>query len=303
MNLKKIALVGVFAILTASCKTTGPAAVVKKEFPEFFKEGHRGARGLMPENTTASMIRAIEEGANFIELDIQISKDNQVMVAHDPYINPTYSTHPENVEFAARDFILYDMNYSEIKKYDVGQKFHPGFPEQEKVAVHIPLLGEMIDSIEQYTRGNKLPEVIYNIEIKADPSKDGIYQPKPEDLIGLVMEVIRTKDLGTHRYYIQSFDVRQIQEVHKNYPKVVTGFLTGNSERSFEENLAEIGYIPQIYSPSFKLVTPELIHAAHEKGMKLVPWTVNEQADMQRLMALGVDGIITDYPNLLEELQ
>jgi glycerophosphoryl diester phosphodiesterase len=276
-----------------------------KHFPRFYKEGHRGTRGLMPENTIPSMKKAIDDGANVIEVDIQISKDNMVTVAHDPYINRTYSLMPDGREISESDdrkHILYQMKYADIRKFDVGSKIYNEFPEQKKIRTYIPLLGELIDSVEQYTTSNGLPAIIYNIEIKANPEKDGIYQPEPAALIKLVMDVINSKHLD-NRFYIQSFDVRQIQEVHKNYPHVVTGFLTSNKDLSLEDNLKRIGFRPDIYSPQYKLTTVALIKKCHEHGMKFVPWTVNTIGEMEQLINLGVDGIITDYPNLLSKLK
>lgn len=274
-------------------------------FPEFYKEGHRGSRGFMPENTVQSMKKAIDDGANIIELDIQISQDNKVMVAHDPYINRQISLLPDESELPeadARKYILYQMPYDSIRKFDVGSKDHPDFPQQKKVKTYIPLFSELIDSVEQYTADKGLSPVIYNIEIKANPKEDGNYQPVPAELIRLVMDVVNSKKID-HRYYIQSFDIRQIQEVHKSYPDVATGFLTSNKELSLEDNLKNIGFVPQIYSPHYKLATKELVEEAHEKGMKFVPWTVNTLEEMKVLKEMGVDGIITDYPNLFAELK
>lgn len=280
-----------------------PEKIVKKNFPSFYKEGHRGARGLMPENTIPSMKQAIDDGANVIEVDIQFSKDNQVLVAHDAYINRIYSLHPDGNEIPesdAKKYVLYQMTYDEIRRFDVGSKHHKDFPQQKKFKTYIPTLGELIDSVESYTKSKGLPGVIYNIEIKSDPSKDGEYQPEPHSLIRQVMDVIKSKNI-VNRYYLQSFDIRQIQEVHKSYPEVVTAFLTSNKNKSFDENIGEIGYKPQIYSPHYGLVTATLIKQCHDAGMKLVPWTVNTEEEIDRLVKLGVDGIITDYPHLLKK--
>lgn len=288
-----------------SCKPQSSQDVVADHFPEFYKEGHRGARGLMPENTIPSMKQAIDDGANVIEVDIQISKDKQVMVAHDAYINRTFSLLPDGGEIAeedARRYILYQMNYDDIRKFDVGLKYHEGFPDQVKIPAYIPLLGELIDSVEAYTRSKGIPGIIYNIEVKSNPEHDGHYQPYPEELITLVMDVVQQKQIG-NRFYIQSFDVRQIQQVHEHYPDVVTGFLTGNKERSLEDNLKAIGFQPQIYSPHYPIATPELVKQCHDLGMKFVPWTVNTPEEMKTLIEMGVDGIITDFPNLLSELK
>lgn len=285
------------------CKAQSPDQVVKEFFPSFYKEGHRGTRGLMPENTIRSMKKAIDDGANVIELDIQISKDRQVLVAHDPFINSKFTRLHDGKEIPASDekkYILYQMDYAGIRKFDVGSKYYDAYPKQKKISTYIPLLGELIDSVEQYTTSKQLPGIIYNIEIKSKPDQDGYYQPKPDVLIRMVMDVVNSKQIK-NRFYIQSFDIRQIQEVHKNYPNVVTGFLTSDKEFSFERNIEMIGFNPQIYSPNYKLVTSALIRKCHDLGIKFVPWTVNTSEEIKMLVEMGVDGIITDYPHLLKD--
>jgi len=293
------------AILLVNCAQENANKTSIDHFPDFYKEGHRGTRGLMPENTISSMKKAIEDGANFVELDIQVSQDKKVMVAHDPHINRQISLLPNGEEIPeqdARKYILHQMPYDSIRKFDVGSKYHPDFPQQKKIKTYVPLFGELIDSVEQFTKENGHAPVIYNIEVKARPDQDGVFQPVPSELIDLVMEVVKSKDIG-NRYYVQSFDIRQIQEVHNRYPGVATGFLTGNKELSLEENLKNIGFTPDIYSPQYQLATKELIEKCHQQGMKFVPWTVNTLEDMKELKSMGVDGIITDYPNLFAELE
>lgn len=298
-------LVGFIMIIAFSCKNKSPEMSIEQNFPSFYKEGHRGARGLMPENTIPSMIKAVEVGANILELDVHISRDGQVVVAHDPYMNRSFTLLPSGEEIPQEDakkYILHQLDYADIRRFDVGSKYHSGFPEQKKVPAYIPLLGELIDSVEQYTASKKLPPVIYNIEVKADPQFDGVYQPVPEELIKRVMDVVTSKNIG-NRFYVQSFDVRQIQEVHQRYPQVVIGFLTGDAKASFEENLTKIGFKPHIYSPHYKIATPALVQKCHEQNIKFVPWTVNTLDEMRELKEMGVDGIITDYPNLLQNLE
>jgi glycerophosphoryl diester phosphodiesterase len=272
-----------------------------ESYPQFFREGHRGARGLMPENTIPSMKRAIDEGANVLEVDVQISRDKQVVVAHDPYVNRVFSLMPDGSEIPesdARKYVLHQMDYADIRMFDVGSKPHPDFPDQKKMVTYMPLLGELIDSVEAYTAQKGLPKVIYNVEIKSNPKQDGYYQPAPAELVDLVMKVIKARSID-NRFYIQSFDVRQIQEVHKRYPGVVTGFLSSNKEMTLQDNLKLIGFRPHIYSVHYSLATPELIKACQRLGMKFIPWTVNDAEDMKRLIDMSVDGIITDYPDRL----
>ena len=298
-------LVIVTTTMLIACQSKSPGTTVKRTFPEFYKEGHRGTRGLMPENTIPSMKQAVDDGANILEVDIQISKDKQVMVAHDAHINRHISRMPDGSEIPEADatkYILHQMDYADIRKFDVGSKYHAEFQQQKKMWAYIPLLRELIDSVEQYTTAKGLRSVIYNIEIKSKPDQDGVYQPVPAQLIAMVMDVVKKAGIDD-RFYIQSFDIRQIQETRKSYPQIVTGFLTSNKEITFEENIKNIGFEPEIYSPNYKLATPELVEKCHARGIKFVPWTVNTLDEMQALKKMGVDGIITDYPNLLNQLQ
>ncbi len=191
------------------------------QFPAFYKEGHRGTRGLMPENTIPAMIKAIEVGANFIEVDIYITKDKQVLIAHDPMVNVNHSLYGDGTEIAkadARKYVWRQMNYADIRKFDVGSKPYNGWPQQQKLKTYMPLLGELIDSVEAFTTARKIPGVIYNIEVKTSPQYDSLgYNAGPEEMIKAVMDVVNSKSIGK-RFYIQSFDVRPLQEVHKNIP-------------------------------------------------------------------------------------
>jgi glycerophosphoryl diester phosphodiesterase len=276
---------------------------VPKEFPVFYKEGHRGGTGLAPENTIPAMIRGIEAGANVIEVDVYTSKDGQVIITHDPHINWKISLTKEGNELTeeeAKKYPVHQMSYDEIRKFDVGFKPYPAFPGQKKIKTYIPLLGELIDSVEHYTTTKKLPKVIYNIELKTSPAFDSIYNSKPEELVDAVMSVVKSKKIGD-RFYIQSFDKRPLQYAHRKYPDVTIGFLVSNTS-TFDENIQQLGFVPHIYSPAFKLLTPELVQQCKSKKSKLVVWTVNTREDMKRIKGMGVDGIITDYPNYLSEL-
>jgi glycerophosphoryl diester phosphodiesterase len=292
------------AIAFASCATAQKASV-PKNFPSFYKEGHRGTRGLMPENTIQAMIAGIENGANMIEVDVYTSKDGQVFISHDPFPNISHTLYADGREISAEDarkFIFHQMNYSDIRQFDVGSKPYPAYPQQQNVKAYIPLLGELIDSVEAYTRAKKLRPVIYNIELKTSPRFDSLnYNSAPEVVVDKGMEVVKARNIG-NRYYIKTFDFRPLIYVNKKYPQVTIGFLTSSKTLSLEDNLKELGFTPDIYSPEFKLVTKEMAEASKKHKMKLVPWTVNTAQDMKTLIGLGVNGIITDYPNLFAQL-
>ncbi len=273
-------------------------------FPSFDKQGHRGARGLMPENTTPAMLKAVDLGVTTLEMDLQISKDKKVVVSHDPNFNANITTTPEGKYLSkdeAKNLLLYNMNYEEIKKYDVGLKPHPDFPYQQKTAVYKPLLADLLEATEKYTKGKGI-NILYNIEIKSNIKKDGINHPPIEEFADLAMAAIRQKGI-TSRTVIQSFDPRALVVMHKKYPYVATSILIeAYDKRSLSEQLEEIGFVPTVYSPNHTLVTKALVEACHEKNIKVIPWTVNDLQSMKTLIALGVDGIITDYPDLFAQL-
>jgi glycerophosphoryl diester phosphodiesterase len=270
----------------------------------FDKEAHRGGRGLMPENTIPAMLHAIDLDVTTLEMDTHITKDGQVVVSHDPYFNENITTTPEGKSLTkeeSRQRLLYNMTYDSIVKYDVGVKPYPAFPQQQKIAVHKPLLSELIDATESHAK-QKGKSMWYNIEIKSKQDGDGKLHPPVEEFVDRVMRVINEKDIAS-RTIMQSFDPRALQVMHKKYPGVATSLLIeAYDKRSLDEQLQQLGFIPKFYSPSSALVTPSLLQQCHDKKMKVVPWTVNDLAEMKRLKQMGVDGIISDYPNLFAQL-
>jgi len=286
-----------------SCRSSHLASL-PESFPSFYKEGHRGARGLMPENTIPAMLAGIEAGANVIEVDIYMSSDSQVIVAHDPFINRDFSLLPNGREIPETDekrYVLHQMPYAEIRRFDVGLKTLPAFPEQSRIPAYIPLFSELIDSVESFTNARGLPSTIYNIELKSAVSFDGKLNADPKTLVDAVMKVVNSKNIG-NRYYIQSFDYRPLQYINKAYPRVPMAFLTGD-KTSFEQHLKALGFKPNIYSPHYSLVTAELVDRCRQVNIKIVPWTVNTVNEMKAMKAFGVDGIITDYPNYFKEIE
>ena len=269
--------------------------------PRFDTEGHRGGRGLMPENTIPAMRKAIDLGVTTLEMDAHITRDNQVVLAHDDYINPLFMLSPEGKEISkaeAEKYALYQLDYAQIRTFDVGSKFHPGFPQQQKLKTYIPLLAEVIDSVQAYLKIKNKPQVFYNIETKSKPAGDNRLHPNPENFVKLLMEVIQEKKI-TPWVIIQSFDPRTLQVLHKTYPQVRTSFLIQNN-KTLAENLQELGFTPAVYSPNIKLVTAQLVKECHDRGLKIIPWTANTAEEIAHLKDLGVDGIISDYPNLLK---
>ena len=294
--MKKVLFCCAFVVLTISCSTSRKAT----NNIDFDKQGHRGCRGLMPENTIPAMLKAIDLGVTTLEMDVVISKDKKVVVSHDPYFNENITTLADGKYLTKKEaatYLLYNMDYDSIKKFDVGKKPHPDFPRQEKVAAYKPLLSELIATCEAYVK-QKGRTMHYNIEIKSKPENDGKKHPPVEEFVDLAVSVIKAGGIDS-RTTVQSFDPRALQVVHRKYPSMVTSLLMeGTDKRTLDEQLQQLGYTPKVYSPHFSLVTPELLQQCHQKGMKVIPWTVNSAEEIERLKKLGVDGIITDYPDL-----
>jgi len=268
------------------------------------KQGHRGCRGLMPENTIAAMINALELGVTTLELDVIISKDKKVVLSHEPWFGHEVTTKPDGSFIDAREerkFNLYEMNYDEIKTYDVGLKPHPRFPKQVKQKAIKPLLSDLIDSINVWMMTRRRVQPFFNIETKSFSFGDNKYHPAPAEFIELLMAVIKEKGIED-RVTIQSFDFRTLQYLHEKYPAIKTSMLIEEAEeKDMEGQLQKLGFTPTVYSPHQNLVDEELIKLCHAKGMKIIPWTVNDKKQIKKLEKMGVDGIITDYPNLFNE--
>jgi glycerophosphoryl diester phosphodiesterase len=272
--------------------------------PESFDtQGHRGCRGLMPENTVPAMLRAMDLGVTTLEMDVVITKDNKVILSHEPWMGYEITTKP-NGQYVTRQeersLNIYQMTYDEVKKYDVGMKPHPRFPQQQKIAVSKPLLSDVLDSIQQYMMGGKRPFPFYNIETKTVPAGDGIYHPKPAEFVELLMEVIKDRGIQD-RVIIQSFDFRTLQYLHQKYPAIRTAMLIEDfDKRGLDAQLKALGFSPTIYSPAYPLVSDDLVKKCHEQNIKIIPWTVNDKEKIAEMKKMGVDGIISDYPDLFK---
>jgi len=261
-------------------------------------QGHRGCRGLYPENTIPAFLHAMDLGVHTLEFDVVISADEKIIVSHDPYMSYDISTAPNDVEITKeteKDHNIYKLSYDDIKNYDVGIKPFSRFPDQKKMAVHKPSLKDLITATEA-----KDPKIRYNIEIKRRPENDGIFHPEYTHFADLVINEIDALGI-TNWTTVQCFDVPTLQYIHKTYPHIKLVYLIENKDTP-DQNLDKLGFKPDVYSPEYKLVDDELVSLCNHKNIQLIPWTVNEVEDMKALINLKVDGIITDYPDRLIEL-
>ena len=307
--MNKTAILLLAGLLCLACTSTKQHSTANTEMKEsqpaaqseFDKQGHRGCRGLMPENTIPAMINALGLGVTTLEMDVVITKDKKVILSHDPFFNSEITTKPDGEFIPPKKegtYNIYQMNYDSVIKYDVGMKVHPRFPLQQKMKAVKPLLADVFDAVRNDMMTRRRPFPYFNIETKCLPSTDNFYHPEPAEFVELLMAVIKEKQVEEY-VIIQSFDFRTLQYLHKKYPKIRTAMLIEDyDKRSFEEQLRELGFTPSIYSPAYQLVTKELITACHAKNIKLIPWTVNTKEEIGKYKAMGVDGIISDYPDL-----
>lgn len=296
-----IATALLLGLLTSSCNTQKQARMQNPEFPTFSYEGHRGARGLYPENTIGAMKLAIDlPKVTTLEMDCHITKDKKVVVYHDDYLNPKFVTYKDGSELKGKDIkgTIYKYTWKELGNFDIGLKGNVDFPQQQKTPASLNLLKDLIKESEAYAKEKKRAPMFYNIETKSKEGKDHEWHPAPQEFSDLILEVVIEQGIAA-RTVIQSFDKRTIQYINKNYPQIKTSYLIGaKNSKSIKELVAELGFTPFIISPHYSIVNADFVKEAHNLGIKIIPWTVNDKKGIIAQQALKVDGIITDYPNL-----
>lgn len=267
----------------------------------FDKQGHRGCRGLLPENTVPAMLHALDLGVTTLEMDVVFTKDSMAILSHEPFFNHEITTKRDGTlveEKEEKELNIFRMTFAETEKYDVGLKLHPRFPQQKKLAAKKPTLAALFDSVKSYMQTHTRPFPYFNIETKSTPFTDNLYHPAPAAFVDMLMKVIREKDMERW-VMIQSFDVRTLQHLHVHYPLIPAVLLIEDYDRrSLEDQLQQLGFTPAVYSPHYSLVTKGLLEKCHSKKVQVIPWTVNDKTKIEELKAMGVDGIISDYPDL-----
>lgn len=267
--------------------------------------GHRGCRGLLPENSIPGFLKAVEIGCDMLELDVVLSADDEVVVSHEPWMSSTICISPDEQRIPLdreRALNMYRMTLAEIQAYDCGSLSHPRFPDQEARAVFKPTLRQVVETADEHALLNGMVSPSYNVEIKSDPAHYGTYQPDPATFARRVIREI--DDLGiASRCIVQSFDPAILEVVNEERPDLTLAFLVENAD-GLKKNLKRLSFQPAIYSPYFELVDKKMLEALRERNIELVVWTVNEPKDIKRMIQLGVDGIISDYPDrVVKELE
>ena len=248
--------------------------------PKILVHGHRGARAMRPENTIPAFEYAIQAGVDVLELDMAVTKDNVLVVSHDPYLHPPVCSGPQPKA------TIHELTLAQVREWDCGKVTNPGFPKQTPVpGTHMPTLDEVFDLA---PRGN----VQFNIETKIFADHPEL-TPPPDEFAQLVLAMVRKHHLEK-RVMLQSFDFRTLHAMKKLAPEIALVALWEGADRDFVSIAQEAG--ATIVSPAYRLVTPEKVRAAHAAGLQVVPWTANTPADWDKLVAAQVDAIISDDP-------
>ena len=286
-------------------------------------EAHRGGRALFPENTLQSFANALTMGVNTLELDIGVTSDQAIVVSHERGLNPDLARGPDGAYVAPPGIPFVQLQLEDVKKYDVGQirpdsKYAAQFPDQHAVPrTRIPTLKELFALVRK--SGNR--DVRFNIETKIDPNHPS-ESPDPERFVTLLLDLLQAEKF-TDRVMVQSFDWRTLQLVQKMNPAIPTVYLTlqsGSGATVFLDKASNWtagfnpvdhgGSLPRaikaaggaIWSPYFGDVTAALISESHSLDIPVVVWTVNKPADIARMIDMGVDGVISDHPDILRQI-
>jgi len=278
----------IFVVLTLAFSTAGAWADGAKA-P--LVHGHRGTRGLRPENTLPAFSEALRVGTDFLELDMDVTKDNVVVVSHEPKVTPERCLAPDGKRLE-KAIPIRSLTFEELRKYDCGSLPNPKFPRQVPVpGTPMPSLDEVFSLVENSTYP-AAAKAGFNIETKIFPSQPEL-SPAPAEFAKLVMDVVSKHHMGK-RVIVQSFDVRTLKEVKKIDSSILTSQLTDDDLLDVVPALKAAG--TDIWSPNGDWITPELVKEVHAAGIQVAPWTLDTPKEWDLAIAAGVDAIITDYP-------
>jgi glycerophosphoryl diester phosphodiesterase len=284
----------------------------------FDLQGHRGARGMAPENTLAGFRQALAAGVTTLELDVGVTRDGQVVIAHDPRLNPDLTRDASGAWIATPGPALQTLTLAELQRFDVG-RLKPGTKYAQSFADQQAADGERVPTLEalfQLVRTSAVP-VRFNIETKLSPLTPEL-APEPDTFARALLDVVQRHGLA-ERVTVQSFDWRTLQAVRRLAPALPIAALTARLPSI--DNLADPrwtaglrlqdhgGSVPRLvkalgartWSPFHGDLTEAQLAEAHALGLKVIPWTVNESERIDRLIGWGVDGLISDHPLRVRE--
>ena len=297
----KTCLLSIFTLAAIACGSQNTKQVEQNNMPTSIDiQGHRGCRGLLPENSIKAFTKAMDLGVSTLELDVVLSKDHELIVSHEPWMShktcltPAGESIPNNI--AALKHNIYEMKLGEVQSYICGSFPHVDYPIQESYTHAKPTLKEVVYAVRAHAgeTGQQVP--FFNIEIKSEQIGDDRYHPGPTSYARSFLKKyfeLNIQDIST----VQCFDERLLEALHKAYPDLKLIYLTDKRGRSLEEHLKQLSFKPFGFSPNYKLVHDSLARECAELNLALSVWTVNEAADIQLLLDRGVKSIITDYPD------
>lgn len=262
-------------------------ATAQVDTPKIY--GHRGCRGILPENSIEGFNKAIELGAHGIEFDVVVNKDNQIVISHEPYMDKKYCLMPTGAKIKnEKEFNIFQMTQTEIEQFDCGSKYHSKFPEQKKLKTYKPLLQEVLNKVD-------FTDITLLFEIKSEKRYYGKFQPQPKEFVEIILKEVEG---FAHKQNIifMSFDSNIINELHKKAPQYKLVYLTYSPFKSVNHSLSHLRFKPYaigLYNPT---ISKKEVKKVHEQGVKVFAWTINSEKDFNKLTRYGVNGIITDYP-------
>lgn len=254
--------------------------------------GHRGCRGYYPENTIEGFLFAVEMGCSAIELDVVVTKDKQLLVSHEPWMNYLFCTTPAGEGISKGEegkYNIFDMTLEEAQMFGCGRRKDEAFPEQLKKKAKKPSLQRVLDVLKPF-------DVRINIEVKSEESWVGIFQPNVVEYATLLVNLIEENELYK-TCMVQSFDRVFLNTFQPLLSKAMDIGLLVEGELNIEQNLKALNFQPTYFNPEYVLLDDEVLTVLHQKGIRVLVWTVNSDKEIQNMINLGVDGIISDYPD------
>lgn len=293
--------------LFVSCST------MSDKHNKIYIHGHRGCRGLLPENTLPAFQYAMDLGVDALELDVVCTADRQLLISHEPWMAHEKCIYadgrcPEEMDTLTN---IYKMSAMEAQSFVCGTKPMAKFPEQKQIRTYKPLLSELVELVVHFSDSTGRKSPLLNIEIKSyfqinsdgtEQKGDGVYHPEPDEYADIVIAEILKLDIEDN-CIIQSFDPRVLRSIHAKRSTLKLVYLTDDKSSSLEEQLDQLGFEPYGLSPHFEMITEQVVELCLKRKIELITWTVNEKEDIARIIRMGVKHIITDYPDRAIEVR
>lgn len=261
--------------------------------------GHRGCRGYFPENSLQAFNYAINLGIDAIELDVVISKDHQIVVSHEPYMHHHKCLTPHLKPIQKQDekhLLIYNMNYEEVKRFECGLIPHPNFPLVNLGKAHKPLLQDVFNAAMQVSHKKNIEPITFNIEIKSEENAIGLAQPDYDTYVDLILDIVHKNGLNK-RVIIQSFDKKILQNISKKDNQIPLSLLI-EDEIAPLEHINQLGFKPNILASDYLFLNETKVKQLQSENVAVFAFTVNQISSIQNMLAIGVDAIITDYPDI-----